>query len=523
MNRIKAGTGNPDPEMDNIVFFDEGKHWPQRLYEQVHRSRSRRRGSTPRVVLNYNIGFLFASGPFTSARPARRERFSLALAYGADLTSCASTVKLVQQIYNANYQFAVPPPDPTVHAEVGDGYVRLTWDDVAERGIDPVTRENDFEGYRIYRSTDPEFRDPQVITTGRGTGPSETANRSRSSTSWTACSGYSQQVVEGVAYWLGDDTGLTHTWIDTTVTNGQKYYYAVCAYDYGRSRPTRSLSIRRRTPSRSRARRAAGRSCPKNVVAVRPNPRVSASSGIASDGDAVGGTGHRHRAGRGRQFDAGSGRPSVQARLQHASAGQRPRRLLRPDGQHDAARSLFTSGYDLRRRRGSAGRVGLLPVVQHADTCTSTRLGIGLQRRTATRTCSSQSEYHRAADRTGAARLSRGLRDRVLRRRRATRRCRLRRCRARPAKFHVIARDDTATSCSSLPLPRPRPRRHAQATAGENHRRRSTYRSPRRRPTPQRRPGAISLDTAGPGSAASIPAGGGRRLRAEDARPVQRG
>ena len=41
---------------------------------------------------------------------------------------------------------------PTVTAEAGDGFVRLSWDDVAERGADPVTGEFDFEGYRIYVS-----------------------------------------------------------------------------------------------------------------------------------------------------------------------------------------------------------------------------------------------------------------------------------------------------------------------------------------------------------------------------------
>ena len=46
-------------------------------------------------------------------------------------------------------------------------------------------------------------------------------------------------------YWLGSDTGITHTWTDTTVTNGQQYYYAVCAYDFGfeTGRSTRSPSI----------------------------------------------------------------------------------------------------------------------------------------------------------------------------------------------------------------------------------------------------------------------------------------
>ncbi len=40
-----------------------------------------------------------------------------------------------------------------------------------ERAFDPITNNNDFEGYRIYRSTDPSFLDPQVIYTGTGTRP----------------------------------------------------------------------------------------------------------------------------------------------------------------------------------------------------------------------------------------------------------------------------------------------------------------------------------------------------------------
>ena len=61
------------------------------------------------MAVNYNIGFLFASGPF-QLPAGKRERFSLALAYGADLTELRETVRTVQLIYNANYQFAVPPP-----------------------------------------------------------------------------------------------------------------------------------------------------------------------------------------------------------------------------------------------------------------------------------------------------------------------------------------------------------------------------------------------------------------------------
>ena len=39
--------------------------------------------------------------------------------------------------------------------------------------------------------------------------------------------------VNGALFDLGDDTGLKHSYIDTTVQNGQTYYYAVVAYDQG--------------------------------------------------------------------------------------------------------------------------------------------------------------------------------------------------------------------------------------------------------------------------------------------------
>jgi hypothetical protein len=272
MNRIRAGVGNPDPTTDGILFYTENNNWPQRLYEKFTDPFEPARFDSA-LASNYNIGFLFASGPF-QLRAGQRERFSLALGYGADLTELRNTVGTVQQIYNANYQFAVPPPMPTLTAEAGDGYVVLSWDDVAERGVDPVTGEFDFEGYRIYRSTDPEFRDPERITTGRGNDIGLMKPNAQFDLR-DGRRGYSQKSVEGVQYWLGDDTGLAHAWVDTTVTNGQIYYYAVTAYDYGfesvydslRVFPSENAVAVTRTPR-------GGTVLPKNVVEVRPNPRV---------------------------------------------------------------------------------------------------------------------------------------------------------------------------------------------------------------------------------------------------------
>ncbi|GJM43777.1 MAG: hypothetical protein DHS20C21_06190 [Gemmatimonadota bacterium] len=270
MNRIRPGQGNPSSEVDDILFFTNQKKWPETLFAKFTDPDSADRYDDA-VQTNYNIGFLFASGPF-SLKAGQRERFSLALAYGADLNELRGTVRTVQQIYDANYRFAVPPKRPTVTAEAGDGFVRLTWDDVAERSADPVTGEFDFEGYRVYRATDPEFRDPQVITTGTGSGPIGNGRPRAQFDLVNGRSGFSTQSVEGVSYFLGTDSGITHTWTDHGATNGQLYYYAVTAYDHGSDRLDFYPSENSITVSRTAR---GGTVLPTNVVAVRPNPRVA--------------------------------------------------------------------------------------------------------------------------------------------------------------------------------------------------------------------------------------------------------
>ena len=269
INRILPGQGNPNQETDNIVFYTDNHDWPERLYEQFTAADPDDRFD-PQLASNYNIGFLFASGPFKLAA-GQTERFSLALAYGADLEELSRNTETVQQIYNANYRFAVPPRMPTVTAEEGDGFVRLSWDDVAEHGVDPVTGEDDFEGYRIYRSTDPDFRDPQVISTGTGSGPLGNGRPIAQFDLEDGRSGFSEQTVEGVAYYLGTESGLTHTWTDYGAVNGQQYYYAVTAYDFGSEAfnfyPSENAIAVSRTPR-------GGLVLPPNTVAVRANPRV---------------------------------------------------------------------------------------------------------------------------------------------------------------------------------------------------------------------------------------------------------
>ncbi|MGE5315556.1 MAG: hypothetical protein ACM3Q4_12740 [Acidobacteriota bacterium] len=271
MNRIKAGSTHPSDPVDGITFYNDGtKNWPYLLYQQFADPVFSKHFDQP-LTQDYNIAFLFASGPF-NLPAGSRERFSLALSYGPTLQDLKRTVKIVQQIYNANYRFAEPPPTPTLHAETGDKSVRLSWDDASERGVDPVTFQNDFEGYKIYRATDPEFRDVHVITNGQGTGPMVFGRPLVTFDLADNKTGYSSQIVEGVGYYLGDDTGIRHEFRDTTVVNGQTYFYALVSYDYGSDSlgffPSENAVSVSRTPR-------GGIVLPKNVVEVRPEPKTA--------------------------------------------------------------------------------------------------------------------------------------------------------------------------------------------------------------------------------------------------------
>ena len=47
-----------------------------------------------------------------------------------------------------------PPAIPDVQAIYGHESITIYWDRSAESSIDPLTGYSDFEGYRVFRSTD---------------------------------------------------------------------------------------------------------------------------------------------------------------------------------------------------------------------------------------------------------------------------------------------------------------------------------------------------------------------------------
>jgi len=193
------------------------------------------------ITNDEDIVFIYGSG-YISLAPGETKRISMSFLFGEDIDDLLLTAETVQDIYNKNYRFFKPPSLPKVTAIPDDKKVTLYWDTDSEKSLDPITGE-DFEGYVIYRSTRPDFADIQNITDGRGSkflyeplkGTDGFEAKFDLSNDWI---GYHPVPYQGrgISYYLGVNSGLRHSFIDSNeVRNGQTYYYAVVAYDHGDS------------------------------------------------------------------------------------------------------------------------------------------------------------------------------------------------------------------------------------------------------------------------------------------------
>ncbi len=159
------------------------------------------------------------------------ERFSMGLIFGIDTDDLFRRKKTVQQIYNANYRFAKPPDKPIIKVIPGDRKVTLYWDDRAEFTFDAFYQKFNFEGYKIHRSTEFAFLENKIITDAYGKPIFRKPIAEFDLVD--GVKGLHPIDVNGAMYNLGTDNGLKHSFVDTTVQNGQTYYYAVVAYDQG--------------------------------------------------------------------------------------------------------------------------------------------------------------------------------------------------------------------------------------------------------------------------------------------------
>jgi hypothetical protein len=111
--------------------------------------------------------------------------------------------------------------------QVSSGAATIAWDgEAAEATRDAITNNQDFQGYRIYKSFD------RGVTWGEPLND-ETGIR----IGWIPIVQFDLE--DGITGFdvgsrksLGDDTGLVHSWTDNDVVDGFEYWYAVTTYDY---------------------------------------------------------------------------------------------------------------------------------------------------------------------------------------------------------------------------------------------------------------------------------------------------
>ena len=157
-----------------------------------------------------------ASGPYHLGRGDTLTFYTVIVA-GMTKDDLYTSLKTAQKILAFNFDISKPPVTPTLSAHAGDGYVTLYWDQAAERSLDKYSGTYDFEGYRLYRSVDKGLHWDQFdrnVDPSVGMDPVPIAKFDRINS-------------------IAPNSGLQHSFTDTTVKNGFEYWYTLTAYDAG--------------------------------------------------------------------------------------------------------------------------------------------------------------------------------------------------------------------------------------------------------------------------------------------------
>jgi len=142
-------------------------------------------------------------------------RVVYALIAGQDENEFYANAATAQTLYDNYFVGPKPPAMPTLQARISDKKVYLSWNDTSEVDLDPLSRERDFKGYKLYRSTN------QGYTWGF-------EDRSNSN----SC--LDMDYFPIAAYQKDDiNDPIAHSFIDTGLVNGMEYWYCLVAYDGG--------------------------------------------------------------------------------------------------------------------------------------------------------------------------------------------------------------------------------------------------------------------------------------------------
>lgn len=190
------------------------------------------------------INYVISCGPFDLPADSM-VTLSLAMIMGdaglipdnPDTADLMANVAVANRMYELYFQGAAPPATPTVHAVAGDEKVTLYWNgNSAEDSEDPWSQEVDFEGYKVYRSTDrgESWGDPVTDMNGVVVGYVPIAIFDLTAEEDLERFGEEVSGLDPLFNQnLGSNVGIVHTFTDSNLVNGVEYWYCVTAYDRG--------------------------------------------------------------------------------------------------------------------------------------------------------------------------------------------------------------------------------------------------------------------------------------------------
>jgi hypothetical protein len=100
-----------------------------------------------------DVRMLPCSGPYRHLEAGETVSWTLAVVMGGSLSELKDNTRQAQTHFDNGYIGTAPPPPPELTLTAGDRRAFLTWDDSPETVADVITGIQDFEGYRVYRST----------------------------------------------------------------------------------------------------------------------------------------------------------------------------------------------------------------------------------------------------------------------------------------------------------------------------------------------------------------------------------
>jgi len=172
-----------------------------------------------------------------------------------------------------HFQLPQPPRPPKVHVEVGDRTAAIYWDmSKSESSIDPITHQQDFEGYRVYRSNaGADFTSPEdLLLTLNLAGEFDMPDNNIGYNT-----GFSRILLPQPKFFPGDTVAYWYKFPPAgdavTHLNGWQYLYGVAAYDRGDS-ASGIASLQSKTEVRRVVPGTLATSDVSKQIGVYPNP-----------------------------------------------------------------------------------------------------------------------------------------------------------------------------------------------------------------------------------------------------------